>query len=411
MIKPDTKLSTELDRCVMCGLCLPHCPTYQQTQNEAESPRGRISLIKALHQHKLPLDDTLENHLNNCLTCRACEAACPSGVNYAYLIDQSKHLIQEQRPPATPKLVRFALDQLLKPRSHLKRLSMLLWLYQKSGIRKLCQIFGLFRGSTSLKRLDGYLPSPQRPARWKTYYAPISSHKKDVALFLGCASENIDPDTLRASIKLLTQLGYGVHIPKTQGCCGALHQHRGEQTPASMLMQNNIAAFSNCDDIISIATGCTSMLSEYPQYTDTPAAWRVSDLFAFLIEEDALAGVTFKPLAQRIAVHTPCSQRNSLKLKGITQQLLQHIPQLELHDLSSNHICCGAAGSYMLSHPDMADTLREKKLDDIQTIAPDCIVSTNIGCALHISAGLREQKKSISVIHPVALLNQQVIGP
>ena len=365
--------------------------------------------MNALHSQKLPLDDTLEQHLNNCLTCRACEASCPSGVKYGYLIDKTRQHINSNQAQ-TKDAGRFALRHILSRRSRLRFIGFFLWLYQIIGLRKLGQILHVFSRSQRLKRLDEFLPKAQLPGHWKTYYKPQAKHKKDIALFLGCATENLDPNTLRASIKLLTHLGYGVHIPKTQNCCGALPQHNGEHSIAITWMKNNAETFTSqrYTEVISVATGCTSMLSEYNEHMEQKITWQSLDIMDFLIRENALANAQFTPLEQVIAVHNPCSMTNVLKLKQTTQQLLAYIPRIQLHDLESNNICCGAAGSYMLSHPEMADRLRSQKLNDIREIAPDIIVSTNIGCALHISAGLRKEHKPLAVIHPIELLARQL---
>lgn len=396
----------------MCGLCLPHCPTYQQTRVEAESPRGRIALMNALWQGKLPQDDKLTGHLNSCLTCRACESVCPSGVNYGYLIDQTRQRLA-QNQPAPDALTQFAINKLAPRRTWLRVAGVFLWLYQVLGIRKLAQWLGFFRLSTRLQRLDDYLPSPQTPATWQRYYPAKGAHKKDVALFTGCASETLDPNTLRAGIKVLTHCGYGVHIPKEQRCCGALHQHRGDHVQARTLIQANADTFNQAEvqEVIAVATGCTSMLSEYPSHLGEQPAWRARDISDFLVKENALSAITWRPLKQKIAIHTPCSMNNVLKLKQTSHKLLAHIPGIELHALRTNNVCCGAAGSYMLDHPQMADALLDNKLRDINDIAPDIVVSSNIGCALHLSAGLRKKNPALRVIHPIELLAQQLPNP
>lgn len=395
----------------MCGLCLPRCPTYQQTLSEAESPRGRISLMRALHLEELPLDNTLEKHLNNCLTCRACEAACPSGVKYGYLIDQTRQQIYKNTEKNN-SIEHFVLFQVLTHRAYLKLLNITIWLYQVTGLRKLAQILRIFNLSKKATRLDQLLPQAHRPSIFKAYYAPKNTHKKDITLFLGCASESFEPNTLRATIKLLTQLGYGVHIPKKQSCCGALHQHQGDHETAQHFIKNNTEAFNTQPnpDVISVATGCTSMLSEYNEHLAQETNWHALDIMDFLAKENVLSTAQFKPLKQVIAIHTPCSMNNVLKIKQLTYQLLSYIPKIQLATLSSNHTCCGAAGSYMLTQPDMADKLRESKLSDIQEIAPDIVVSTNIGCAIHIAAGLKKQSKPTPVTHPIELLAQQLIS-
>ncbi len=373
--------------------------------------------MNALWQEKLAQDPIIEGHLDSCLTCRACEAVCPSGVKFGHLIDKTRQYMLENRPPP-PQSARFILKHMLKRRYRLRLLALIIWFYQVTGVRALTRRLGLVANHQLLNRLDLYLPNPQRPALWKSFYPARSQHIKNVTLFVGCASENIDPNTLRATIKLLTHLGYGVHIPSKQGCCGALHQHQGHHDMALTLMRSNDAAFTDSKnpDVIAVATGCTSMLKEYPHHlSNKNTPWQAIDITDFLLRENILQHAHFKPLKRKVAIHTPCSMNNVLKLKQASFQLLTHIPNIQLYDMESNHICCGAAGSYMLSHPNMADTLLNKKLRDIHNIEPDILITANIGCALHMNAGLkREQQtpfKPIVIKHPVELLAQQLICP
>ncbi len=388
----------------MCGLCLPHCPTYRKTGSEAESPRGRISLIQAMNSGRLEIDTTLRGHLDNCLLCRACENVCPSGVAFGSLMDDARSalgpnpLAKEQRIP----LQDIAIDK-KRQRSEANKL----WLSDRTGLRAIGRGLGVTR-ALGLERFEQLAPSIDRPHDWQAYYPARGETRGDVALFTGCFGDMFDQATLDAAIQVLNAYGYGVHVPTTQTCCGALHEHSGQHSQAQQLAQQNLAAFGalNIEAVISCASGCGSQLSEYPQKAG--GALAVEDISQFLNRIDWPASQSLRPLNKTVAVHEPCSLRNVLKQTAPVYALLARIPGLNVTPLAGNEFCCGAAGSYMIDHPEMADSLRADKVAAVRQTAPDLLVSSNIGCALHIAAGLRQDKQRIEVIHPVRLLAQQL---
>lgn len=388
----------------MCGLCLPHCPTYNKTQNEAESPRGRISLIQALANGHLEADDTLRGHLESCLLCRACEAKCPSGVPFGEIMDGARTALAQDRPAAEQRI---NLGALATDKDRQKREAILLWLTDKTGLRTLGRNLGITK-ILGLERFEQLAPNIKRPHGWQPYYPANGDHRGDVALFLGCFGDMFDQATLDSAITLLNACGYGVHVPGNQNCCGALHQHSGDTAQARQLAKQNLTAFGALDiqAVISCATGCGSHIKEYPR--SVGAALNNCDINTFLAQADWPESIKFKPLQQRVAVHESCSLRNVLKESGSLYPLLRRIPELEIVPLPGNEQCCGAAGSYMIDHPQMADALRQDKLDAIQASQPDILVSANIGCALHIAAGLRQTGKKTEVLHPVTLLARQL---
>lgn len=388
----------------MCGLCLPHCPTYNKTQNEAESPRGRISLILGLAREQLQPDAKLRGHLDNCLLCRACEAVCPSGVEFGPLMDAARGSLAQDAPPREHRI---ALDQLATDKGRQRRDARLLWLANTTGLRALGRSLGIPR-LLGLARFEQLAPSIARPHDWQRHYPARSEHRGEVALFLGCFSDMFDQTTLDDAITLLTACGYGVHVPADQTCCGALHQHSGDNATAGRLARQNLAAFADLkiDAVISTATGCGSHLQDYEQIAGK--ALPVCDLNTFLSQIEWPQDLRLRPLNKRVAVHEPCSQRNVLKQAQVPYALLQRIPELEVIPLPGNAQCCGAAGSYMIDHPDMADRLREDKLTALRQSQPDLLVSSNIGCALHIGAGLRATGPRLEILHPVSLLARQL---
>jgi len=388
----------------MCGLCLPHCPTYTKTQNEAESPRGRISLILGLANGHLQADDKLRGHLDNCLLCRACEAKCPSKVQYGEIMVGARSALKADAP--TPEQ-RIDLNQLATNKQLQRREATRLWLADKTGLRAIGRSLGITK-TLGMERFEQLAPSIDRPHDWQAYYPAKSDKQGDVALFIGCFGDMFDQKTLDDSITLLNVCGYGVHIPANQTCCGALHQHKGDNEQATHLAQQNIDAFAQIDiaAVISSATGCGSHLKEYKRIVDKSLT--ACDINTFLSQIEWPQTIQFKPLNKKVAVHEPCSQRNILKESNTPYTLLRRIPELKIISLPGNEQCCGAAGSYMIEHPQMADSLRDDKLEAIKAVQPDILVSSNIGCALHLAAGSRSTNKRLEILHPISLLARQI---
>lgn len=390
----------------MCGLCLPHCPTYNKTQDEAESPRGRISLILALANNQLEPDEQLRAHLDNCLLCRSCESVCPSGVQFGEIMDGALGALQADR--SSPEQA-IDIGQLALDKKQQRRQAQLLWAADKTGLRRLGRGLGISK-AMGMERFEQLAPSIARPHDWPEYIPTKGEHRGDVALFTGCFGDMFDQATLDSAVQVLTACGYGIHIPKTQACCGALHQHCGDRAQAQQLGEQNLAAFAELDieAVISCASGCGSHLSEYQKHLGQ--ALPVQDISQFLAVISWPESVTFRPLKQRISVHEPCSLRNVLKQQSAAYSLLARIPELTVEALTGNDQCCGAAGSYMIDHPEMADQLRADKLIAIHQANIDILVSSNIGCSLHIAAGLRQKNKKIEVVHPVTVLARQLVS-
>ena len=398
------------DRCVKCGLCLPQCPTYQLDRNENESPRGRIALIQALASHQLDANDaTLFQHLDNCLLCRRCERICPSGVEYGRIMDGAREHIGQTRAPSSAK----KFTQRLLSR-HMHAAYQALSLYQKSGMQKLLR--PVLNQHKKLAWLQSLMPTLPATQKFKTDYPADAGTSKQIAIFTGCMGKNIDAPTLNAAITLLNALGYNVTLPREQICCGALQQHSGQITETQALANHNLHAFAdnNYAAVLFLASGCGAQLMEYPQqhWPDSmqqkkaeQLQKKLQDISGFLVTALQKNPLHFVPLNKRVVVHQPCSQRNVLGLPDIATQLLAHIPDIQLSHLPEDTPCCGAAGDYMLRHPQTAQALRQHLLDKILLDETDIIVSTNIGCSLFIQAGMEE--RGIRVIHPVQLLMER----
>jgi len=395
----------------MCGLCLPHCPTFTLTRNEAESPRGRIMLMQAMASGKLEVNAALVSHLDNCLVCRACERMCPSLVPYGQLIDHSRALLHEQGKLQQPTTVRRLLDAIESP-DELRQKARTLRLYQQSGVQWLARKSGLLKG-LQLDGVEQQLPEIPPVEAFAPFYPAVGERRGDVALFTGCLGSIIDQQTLRASIRILNRLGYDVHIPAAQQCCGGLHHHQGEVETSRRLAQANTAAFASgrYEAILFAASGCGAQLAEYGALLGKEGesfAKRVSDIDTFLAKAEWPAELVPAPLDATVAVHDPCTLHNALRQSDSPYRLLARIPQLKAAPLEGNRACCGAAGVYQLNHAETADALRAPKLQAATASGATYLASANFGCALHIAAGLRQQGQEMEVLHPVVLLDRQL---
>ncbi len=350
-------------------------------------------------------------------------------------MDMASALIAKHHPQ--PRYQQQIQNLLAKPQQT-QRLGRWLGRYQRWGLQRLMRATGLL-SLTGLSKSDNLLPkrlpkiahSPEQPE----YSPAVGEHglqkQGDVALFTGCVSSIFDREALDASRLLLNRLGYGVYTPVGQTCCGAMHQHSGQPDKAAELAQTNLAVFNvsgnkpgntlNVEAIVHTSTGCTSFLQEYNQlFSSESFSNKVQDINQFLLNVNWPSDLAIRPLPKRVAIHEPCSARNVLHVADKAYRLLEAIPEIECVPLPDNAQCCGAAGSQLLSPSESSQLLRNKKLDalihlktelntdtDINTNI-DTLITTNIGCALHLTAGLREHGQNVEVLHPVTLLARQL---
>ena len=386
------------DQCVLCGMCLAQCPTYLKTHDEGESPRGRIALLIALAQGNLSPSPRLRAHLENCLVCRACERICPAKVPYGSLIDAGRALLLQTYPSSLFRrwIRRIVLDGLVTHPRRLRGLGWIGYLLQRSGLTYLAPLFGL-------GALNRRLPTLILPRPLKTHYSARGVPRGRLALFTGCLSDVLDRSTLLAALRVLTHLGYEVDVPKNQGCCGALHLHSGDSSGARRLFQHNQHLFSGpWDCIITTASGCGAVLVE--SLDSIP----VKDINPFLTKAAWPEDVNFRPLTARVAVHDPCSLVNGLGCEEAPYALLRRIPGITLFSLPGNTQCCGGAGAHILNQSPVIRALLADKIAAIRALAPDILVTSNLGCALHLAAGIREAKFRLEVMHPIALVARQI---
>lgn len=399
------ELIDEASRCVACGQCVPLCPTYRKTLDENESPRGRIALMQAVLQDRIPLNQRFVEHIDLCLTCRACEKACPSNVQVGQLVNGMRSVMAPALSVTRWQRLRrrVALKTLTRP-TIMSLIGYLAKFYQTIPRR-------LTRNSWLLKKLgiaelEAKLPQVKRPKTWKTIYPAVGIAQGEVSLFLGCVARLLDADTLDACIFVLNRLGYTVHIPGNQTCCGAVHLHAGETEWAMALAERNLDAFAKQPTVLYSASGCGAMLSEYRQTGSS--ILKFEEISHFLTYAAGWDKVTIQPLTATVAVHDPCTLRNVINGADSIYKLLARIPGLIIKPLPGNEQCCGAAGIYYLTQTKMADALLDDKLAAATASAVRYIATSNIGCALHLDYGLKRDELDIEVVHPITLLARQM---
>ena len=354
-------------------------------------------------------------HLDQCLTCRACESVCPNNVAYGQLVGQVRSVVEplRHRTPLTRFLRWIALDRVVSSGSGVVFAARVLRIWEVLGGRGLLRLMGRFRILPSLSRWSEQLPSHIAVSSWQSSYPAVGQERFKVALFLGCVARALDDETLRATVYVLNRLGCRVDVPDGQNCCGALHLGQGELDKAKALALGNMEAFpaTNWDAVIVTATGCGAALREYPQLAGEKTrqfSTKVAEIGEFLSADDVWRGVEVQPLHGKIAVHEPCSLRNVLHGQPSLYRLLSRIPGAELVELSGNDQCCGAGGAYQLSQPEMSAMLLADKVAAMKESGASIIASSNFGCAQHLASGARQAGLTVEVVHPVVLLARQM---
>ena len=360
------------DRCVQCGLCLPHCPTYRLDRSESESPRGRIAYIKAVAQERIAPSAAGDAHLDHCLGCRRCEPVCPAGVSYGELLLGARAAQAQRRPP--PRRLRWAVALLARP----VLLGFLLDLYRRFG--------GLLP-----PRTRPALPRPPAPADLPAPQPAAAA----VALFSGCVADRYESGSRAALARLLGQAGLQALQPAGQTCCGAAAAHAGDAATATRLATANRSAFAGSDRVLCLASGCQDSLAR--------------SLAGGPVVEDALVALDrvadrlrFRPARGRVALHLPCTQRSVVRSDAALRRLLARVPGLDLVELPDTG-CCGAAGLHQLAEPARAAALRQPLLDALAASGATELVSANIGCRLHLAGG-----STIPVRHPIDFLAEHL---
>jgi glycolate oxidase iron-sulfur subunit len=407
--------------CVHCGLCTASCPTYIETCDENDSPRGRIYLMRAVADGRLALGPGVREHLELCLDCRACESACPSGVQYGKMIEPFKIALQNSATGGqkTSLLQRVILHHLFPYSGRVKLALAPAQVLQRAGLLDWAERMGLFRLlPPTLRRLQAMLPKlsgsrDQLPA----VLPAIGPKRARVALFLGCVADAMFPETNAATARVLQANGCEVLIPRGQSCCGAIDYHSGVEGPALELARRNLETFrlAGVDAIIVNAAGCGAMLKDYAhilpaELHDDAKAFvaKVKDISEFLMTLGPVPPRNAVPL--KVTYHDACHLCHGQQIRTQPRALLAMIPGLELVPLEETEICCGAAGTYNLSQPEMSERLGRRKMDHIEATGASVVATGNVGCILQIARKVKERGKPIDVVHPVDLLDRAYRG-
>ena len=419
-------LSVEgVNQCVHCGLCLAYCPTFSELGTEMDSPRGRIFMIKSLAEGRMTLSDSTVRHLSLCLDCRACETVCPAGVPYGRLIEAAKAEIERDRPGALGRrLFRWLNFGLLLGHPRLLGLAATgACLYQASGLQRLVRKSGLVRLLPgTLSAWEALLPPvPARSER--TAPPPVTpaegSQRARVALLTGCVQSVIFAAHNRATARVLAKNGCEVIVPDGQGCCGALNAHGGDHERALAMACRTIDAFEavRVDAVVVNTSGCGAHMKAYghllagdPAYAERARRFAASvrDLAEFLAQEPLRGPLAPVPLT--CTYHDPCHVVHGQKIKSEPRRLLAQIPGLRVAELTESDWCCGSAGIYNLTEPEMATRLLHRKVSHVLATGAEAVVTANPGCILQIQAGLGAHESGVRVMHLVEILDRAYGG-
>ena len=404
--------------CVHCGLCTAACPTYLETGNENDSPRGRIYLMRSVTDGRLPLTHEARRHLELCLDCRACETACPSGVQYGNLIEPFRMAMNQDVSGVSKShdwFHRWILFSLFPYPNRLKWALAPARIAQMLGIDRAAKRLGLLRLlSPRLAQLVDMLPPPTSATPKLPRLLPaIGPRRARVALFTGCVANVMFRQTHWATARVLQRNGCDVIVPPAQACCGAIHFHAGASEPARALADANVAAFAaeDVDAVIVNVAGCGAMLKEYGHHwRDAGAAARAGlaakaqDVHEFLDTLDVIPPRGRLPLVA--TYHDACHLAHAQQIREAPRRLLAAIPGLSLRELPESEVCCGAAGTYNLTEPEMAQQLSRRKLANILKTGATTVVTANAGCLLQIAREARNQGQPLRIAHPMDLLDE-----
>jgi glycolate oxidase iron-sulfur subunit len=404
--------------CVHCGLCTASCPTYVETGNENDSPRGRIYLMRAVRDGRQDLTHEVRRHLELCLDCRACETACPSGVQYGKLIEPFRVEMEQAGQGGVAKtddwFHKYILFGLFPYPDKMRRALVPARLAQRLGLEWLLVKTGLWRLLPSrLGRMATLLPKLARPGPpLPAFLTAKGKRRARVALFTGCVGDSMFRETNWATARVLQENGCDVVVPESQVCCGAIHFHAGSSEPARAMADTNVAAFDagSVDAVIVNIAGCGSMLKDYGHHwlgegaaERSALADKIRDCSEFL---DDLGLIQPRGEIRLTATyHDACHLVHAQKVREQPRNVLSKVPGLKLVELAESELCCGAAGTYNLTEPEMAERLARRKLDNIRRTGAQAVITGNAGCYLQIARAARMEGEVLKILHPMEVLD------
>jgi glycolate oxidase iron-sulfur subunit len=382
--------------CIHCGLCLSSCPTYLETGNENDSPRGRIYLMRAVQAGRLPVAGTAVEHFDSCLGCRACEAVCPSGVQYGSLLEHTRdHVEKNYSRSFFQRFLRRVVIEKVFPFPKRMQLALLpARLAKWTGLEKMLPSFA----REALSLVPAHAQAGNLP---EVSLATGSTRRGRIGFIRGCVMNVMFGSTNENSIRLLNAAGYDVVTPQSQVCCGALYAHNGNMACARQCAETNIAAFAgkDCEAIIINAAGCGSSLKEYGHWLESDAAAnfsaKVKDLTEWLRPGDFAQTAN----AERVTYHDACHLAHAQRITKQPRELLKAVAGNNMIDLPESDVCCGSAGTYNLTEPAMAERLQRRKIENILKTKATLVVTSNPGCLLQIQAGLKKAGSNVRVMH------------
>jgi glycolate oxidase iron-sulfur subunit len=396
----DAPADEDLAACVACGLCLPHCPTYRVTGEESASPRGRITAMRSVAEGLAEPDETFSRFMDLCLACRACEDVCPSHVPFGRMVERARVQVEPLRTRGSRFLRWLGLDVALRSKK-------LLWL--AAALQPLARL-------ALPERVRALMPTrTELFHRLPRVTEPAGEARGTVALLTGCVQDRWFRGVNRATIRVLARNGWRVVVPRTQVCCGALAAHHGRLDTARALAERNLRAFHDLDVVVVNAAGCGAHLQELGDLVATDEARvfsaKVRDVLQLLHEEGPTHEPSGNPGFDRVAYHDACHALRVQKIHAQPRALLRVVPGIEVVDVPDGDVCCGAAGLYNVLEPVMSAELRRRKAEAVASTGADVLASANPGCTMQIAAGLRQLGSTMSVLHPIEILDRAYQTP
>jgi len=412
-----------VQQCMHCGMCLPTCPTYDATLNERSSPRGRIAMMRAIADGDLEASENFAEEMYFCLGCLACQTACPAGVDYSALFESARAEVERRGllDSGVRNFVRrWTLGWLFARRTRLHFMGKMLRIYQRSGLQSLVRRSGLLNlAPWGLGELEPLTPQIDACFTDEVYNRDLRGDnparpRYRVALLAGCIQDIAFAEVNADTISVLQQNGCEVQLPERQECCGSLHGHNGELEQARRLAKINIDAFKaeDLDAVIVNSGGCGSHIKHYdhllvddPDYRDRAKEWsgKVKDVHEFLVE----IGVRepSAPLPHRqVTYHESCHLKHGQQVSAAPREILKAVPGLELVELKEADWCCGSAGIYNITQPEMSMKLLDRKMNHVRATGTTIVATGNPGCAIQLMHGTRRSELALEVVHPVSLL-------